>query len=68
MPKPGPTGDFPEGQLNEDDEGGLNIGIGDDKGNLVLYFGKPVAWIGMPPENAIELANLIIKKQGLTVN
>ena len=60
--KPGKTGDFPEGKLNEDDEGGLVMSIGYDskKNVVVINFGTPVMWVGMAPEQAIEFANLII--------
>jgi hypothetical protein len=62
QPIPGPTGDFPQGKLNESDEGGLNILVTTQKGNVIVAFGKPVAWIGLPPKDAIELANMIIRK------
>ena len=61
-PKPGPTGDFPEGMLGPNDEGGLNIGIAANAkdGQVHVQFGGPVAWLAMPPHMAIQLAvNLI---------
>ena len=48
----GPTGQFPEGRLNQDDEGEIAIAICADHGNVVIQFGKPVAWLAMPPEQA----------------
>lgn len=55
----GPTGEFPEGKIHEDDEGGLNMAVG-HKGELVfINFGKPVQWIGMNPSEALQLAKLI---------
>jgi len=58
----GATGNFPQGKLNDTDEGALKIGITYDKldGIVRVEFGKPTAWIGMPPPQAIEFANLIL--------
>jgi hypothetical protein len=55
----GPTGDFPSGKFNEEDEGGLMTGITHDKGVVIINFGKPVAWIGFPPEMAFQFARSI---------
>lgn len=57
----GPTGDFPQGKLNADDEGGLKTGIGrDDKGNVLIDFGKAVAWIAMPAAEAANFALVVL--------
>ena len=32
----GPTGEFPRGKLNADDEGGLTLGITNDKGTVII--------------------------------
>ena len=63
-PKFGATGKFPEGKLGPDDEGELTLGIAaDPKNNIVrIEFGKPVAWVGLPPDKAIQFANVIIAK------
>lgn len=58
----GPTGKFPRGKLNEDDEGELTMGVAADGGTVILNFGKPVAWVGLPPALARELAASLIKK------
>ena len=58
----GPTGKFPLGKLTDDDEGELRIGITTSKGNVVIDFGKNITWIGMPPEQAIQFGELIIKR------
>jgi len=56
----GATGKFPEGKLNEQDKGEIRFAVmGDAKGNVVLYFGRDVTWIAMPPETAYELARLL---------
>jgi hypothetical protein len=62
----GPTGKFPEGRLNEADEGEIQFGVAADPKNnvVVLNFGKPVAWIGMPPENARQIALALLRKAG----
>ena len=62
-PKLGATGDYPEGRLNEDDEGALNMAIGYDHKKDVVFieFGSPVKWFAMSPAQAIEMANHLIK-------
>jgi len=55
----GPTGDFPEGKLGGNDEGGLQFAIGHQEGNVVLSFNSPVAWVGMGPDMADTLADLL---------
>ena len=57
----GPTGDFPLGKLNPDDEGGLKLAISQEKGVVRIDFGKPTAWIGLPPDLALEFAATIAK-------
>lgn len=58
----GATGDFPEGKLTSGDEGGIQFAIGVKDGKVCLDFGKPVAWIGMNPEDALKLAESLIEK------
>src|SRR5262249_37071389 len=60
--KPGPTGKFPEGKIHESDEGELGIAIGFYEGNVIINFGTPVKWFGLPPEEALNLGALIIAK------
>lgn len=64
MPKFGATGNFPKGKLNEDDEGAIKIGIAFDPTNQIvrIEFGTPVTWLGLPPEEAIQFANMILAK------
>jgi len=61
MPKIGPTGKFPEGKFNEHDEGEIAIAVYPKKGNIIIDFNSPVHWIGMPPEQAVQLAETILK-------
>jgi hypothetical protein len=62
----GATGTFPQGHLNDDDQGALKLGIAYDKldGIVRIEFGKPVAWLGLPPPQAIEFAKLLLKNAG----
>jgi len=58
----GPTGEFPEGKLHPSDEGELRFAVGRKSGNVILDFGKPVAWIGMPPAIARQMAASLIQQ------
>ena len=60
----GATGAFPEGRLGEDDEGELRMGVTRDGGIVKLAFGKPVAWLGLPPETAIQLGKMLMTQAG----
>ena len=57
----GPTGEFPEGKLVQEDEGELKLGITHHKGKVVIDFGSPVTWIGFTPEQADEIAKTLIQ-------
>jgi hypothetical protein len=59
MTKLGPTGQFPQGKLNPDDEGELQIAIGQENGKVVVKFGKKVAWIGLDADGALGFASAI---------
>lgn len=58
----GATGKFPRGKLNDSDEGELQLGVTVNQGTVVLAFRKPVAWLGLPPEKARELAAILIER------
>lgn len=62
--KLGETGEYPQGKLNEADEGEIQIAIAADKskGKVIVNFGKEVAWIGMNSAEAIGLGELLIHK------
>lgn len=64
----GATGKYPLGALSDEDEGELRMAIGRDPidGVIRLDFGKPVAWVGLPPPEAIEMAKLLLKHAGAT--
>lgn len=59
--RPGATGDFPRGRLTPQDEGGIRFAVGSKDGVVVVDFGKPVAWLGMPPSDARALAESLLK-------
>ena len=52
---------YPEGKLNEDDEGALELKISTEGGKVVVHFGKPVAWFGLGPTQACILAGMLMK-------
>lgn len=52
----GATGLYPDGELNKADEGQLQFAVAHKDGKVVLEFGTPVAWVGMNPQQAADLA------------
>lgn len=50
--KPGATGQFPKGKLNDEDEGELKLGVTVHDNTLIIHFGTPVTWLGLPKEDA----------------
>ena len=63
-------GEFPDGKLNVNDEGAVAVMIGHEGKSVVMRFPKPVAWIGFTPEQALGIAETLIKHArecGLTV-
>ena len=61
--EPGATGAFPQGKLNADDEGELCCAVRIEKDKVRVDFGpKPVAWLSMDPEAAIDFASALIDK------
>lgn len=66
MTKLGATGDFPQGKLNEHDEGGINIKIAREGESIIIDFGTETTWIGMPRDEAINFARMILKYAGVT--
>jgi hypothetical protein len=61
--KLGATGEFPDGKVNEDDEGGLMCAVGDVGDTVRIDFGpKPVAWLALDPDAAIAFATAIIDR------
>ena len=62
--QPGPTGEFPNGRLNNYDDGELAIGVTADKENnvLIIDFNKEIGWLGLKPEEAYDLSRLLFQK------
>jgi hypothetical protein len=58
----GPTGQFPDGKLSENDEGELLFAITIYKGTVVINFGKPIASMGLSPEQALVLARALRRR------
>ncbi len=55
---------FQDGRLNRQDEGDLSFAIAADPKNqvVIITFGKPVAWVGMPKRQALALAAMLTEK------
>jgi hypothetical protein len=53
---------YPDGKLGEDDEGEVGVAIGIKDGNVIIMFPQPVAWLGLPPEQAMEFGRTVIKR------
>ena len=58
----GATGQFPRGKLHESDEGELRFGVTVEHGTVIVVFGKPVAWLGMSPQKASDLAVTLLER------
>jgi hypothetical protein len=55
------AGEFPDGKLNESDEGALAFQVGSESGRVSIVFPKKVSWIAFSPDDAIQLALTLIK-------
>ena len=53
-------GEFPDGRLNAHDEGALAVMVGHEKGRVMMKFPSPTAWIGFTPEQAMDIAQMLI--------
>lgn len=60
----GATGAFPDGKLNQTDEGELRMAVSSGDGLVRIDFGKPTAWIAFPANQAKELAALLMRHAG----
>lgn len=59
--KLGATGNFPHGHFDKHDQGELRIAVGRIGNVIRIDFGKPVAWLGLEPKHARELAKSLLK-------
>lgn len=53
---------YPRGKFCEDDEGELTMGIGIQDKTIIIDFGKPVKWLGLAKQDAVNLANSLLEK------
>ena len=55
---------FSEGRIGPTDDGDLAFSVGThpNKPLVCIDFGKPVEWVAMGPQQAIELAQSLIKQ------
>jgi hypothetical protein len=63
------TGEYPDGRLNEHDQGSVAVAIGHQQGRVTMQFPKNLNWIGFTPEQAIDIAQSLIehaRKTGCT--
>jgi hypothetical protein len=58
----GKTGEVPDGQLTDHDQGELKMGIAMVDGRIVMNFGQPVAWVGFQAEQARAVAAALVTK------
>jgi hypothetical protein len=63
----GGVGTASHGQLDETDEGDLRLMVSSDDGNVRIDFGKHVAWLGFPKDQAVDFAMLILKHAGVKI-
>lgn len=53
---------YPDGKLSDSDEGQIKCEVGDFKGRVVMRWPKPIAAIAMRPQEAIDLAEMLIRR------
>lgn len=55
--------EWSDGRIGPSDDGDVAFAVGPhpDKELVCVDFGKPVEWVAMQPQQAIELAQLLIK-------
>lgn len=58
--KLGPTGQYPRGKIDPNDDGELNLAIGAVDGKVKIEFGIKVAWLAMYPEQARTMAASLV--------
>ena len=54
-------GEFPNGRLNESDQGAMAVAIGHEKGVVTMQFARNLNWIGFTPNQAVEIAQTLIE-------
>ena len=56
---------FPNGKLNDDDEGVLMMKITTEKGTVRIDFGEPTEWLAMTPDMAVDVAISLVNNARL---
>jgi hypothetical protein len=51
---------FPDGKIDEYDEGKCAMAVFHDQGNVIIQFPHTVKWIGFPPEMARVFAESVL--------
>lgn len=54
-------GEYPQGRLNADDAGAVALQVGTEGGKVRIDFPKPIAWFAMTGDEAMSLANVLVK-------
>lgn len=54
-------GEYPQGRLNPNDAGALPMVVREEGGKVIIEFPKPVAWIGFTGDDAMQLAQTLMK-------
>ena len=52
---------YPNGMMNDEDQGAVQVLIGTENGRVKMMFPSPMAWIGLEPGQAVGIAELLIK-------
>ena len=52
--------EYPDGKIFDNDLGQTEVKVGDYKGRVVIQFEKSIAALAMPPQQALDLAGLMI--------
>ena len=50
---------WPDGRLDQSDDGEFQFGLTIIKGSVVIGFDRPVDWIGLTPQQAIDLGTAL---------
>lgn len=59
--RPGPTGAYPDGKLDPDDQGELQVRMKTYCGLVRIDFGTPTTWLAMRPDEARALGACLIR-------
>ena len=54
-------GEYPDGRLNEDDQGAIPVAIGVQNERVVMQFPKSVSFIGFTADQAMDIAQSLVE-------